>query len=202
MQARSSLNNVTFKAYRGAEITKIIEPLGDLRINVFREYPYLYDGNVIDEQKYLNRYINIKDSLILMAFEDNQIIGATTATPLVEELADFRTPYQDAGIDIAKTFYFGEAMLYPAYRGMGIYKTFMRERMQAATQYGATICTFLAVKRPDDHPLKPNHYQDLKPIWHHYGFVEHPEIQPSYQWKDIDQSQETKKPFTAWLKIL
>ena len=202
MQALTSLNNIIFKAYRGTDVAKIIEPLGNLRIDVFREYPYLYDGNITEEQKYLSRYVNIKDSLVLMAFEGNQIIGATTATPLIEELEDFRMPYENAGIDTAKTFYFGEAMLRPAYRGMGIYKTFMHERMQAAIQYGATMCTFLAVKRSDDHPLKPNNYQDLKPIWYHYGFVEHPEIQPQYLWKDFDQPEETRKPFTAWLKII
>jgi GNAT superfamily N-acetyltransferase len=202
MQALTSLNSITFKAYRGAEIAEIIEPLGQLRIDVFREYPYLYDGDLVYEQNYLSRYAKIKDSLVLMAFESRQIIGATTATPLIEEFDDFRTPYENAGINVAKTFYFGEAMLRPAYRGMGIYKTFMHERTQAAIRYGATTCTFLAVMRPDSHPLKPDHYQDLKPVWNHYGFVEYPEIQPQFLWKDIDQQEETQKPFTAWLKVI
>ena len=139
---------------------------------------------------------------MLLVFESGQAIGATTATPLAEELDDIRIPYENAGINPAEAFYFGEAMLIPAYRGMGIYKTFMHERTQAAIQYGATMCTFLSVKRPNDHPLKPSNYQDLKPIWHHYGFIEHPEVEPQCLWKDIDQPEETKKPFAAWIKIL
>lgn len=202
MQALKSTQNITFKAYRGKEIAEIVDPLGQLRISVFREYPYLYDGNMADEQKYLGRYLNIKDSFVLMVFENGQVIGATTATPLIEELEDLRIPYENAGINVAETFYFGEAMLMPAYRGIGIYKTFMDERTQAAIAYGATMCTFMAVKRPDYHPLKPQDYQGLKAIWNHYGFVEHPEIQPQFSWKDIDQQEETKKPCTAWLKII
>jgi hypothetical protein len=202
MQALTSPTPITFKAYRGIEIAQIMDPLAQLRMSVFREYPYLYDGNIVNEQKYLSRYVNIKDSFVLMVFENGQVIGATTATPLIEELEDLRIPYENAGITIAKTFYFGEAMLLPAYRGMGIYKTFMHERTQAAIQYGATMCTFMAVMRPDHHPLKPQGYQGLKAIWNHYGFVEHPKIQPQFSWKDIDQQEETKKPCTAWLKII
>lgn len=200
MQALTSSTSITFKAYRGLEVTAIIEPLGHLRIDIFREYPYLYDGNMNYEQEYLYRYLQIKDSFVLIASENEQIIGATTATPLVEELEDIRMPYENAGICVSETFYFGEAMLRPAYRGMGIYKTFMHERIQAAAQYGASLCTFIAVDRPDNHPLKPQNYHNLKPIWQHYGFVEHPEIQPQFSWKDIDQLEETQKPFTAWLK--
>ncbi len=202
MQALASTSDITFKAYRGDKIAEIMNPLAQLRIEVFREYPYLYDGTMTYEQEYLGRYLNIKDSFLLIALDNKHIIGATTATPLIKELEDIRLPYEKAGINVSDTFYFGESMLLPAYRGMGIYKTFMEERTQAAINYGATMCTFVAVNRPNNHPLKPHNYQDLKPIWQHYGFVEHPEIQPQFLWKDIDQQEETKKPFTAWLKIL
>ncbi len=198
MQALKSINSLRFKTYQGKEIAKIMDPLTDLSINVFREYPYLYEGSTA----YLDRYLDTKGSFVLMVFENEQAVGAATAAPLTEEYEDFRIPFVKAGINPAEVFFFGDAMLLPVYRGMGIYKTFMHERTQAAIAYGTTMCTFLAVNRPDGHPLKPANYKDLKPIWNHYGFIEHPEIKPHYSWKDIDQQEETQKPFSAWMKIL
>lgn len=200
MQALRSTNNLTFKTYRSVEISEIIDALADLRMTVFREYPYLYDGNLTEEQKYLAHYVKAKDSFVLVIFENGNVIGATTAVPLIEAYDDIRTPFENAGMNLKDVFYFGEAMLLPAYRGMGLYKIFMREREHVAKQYGAKLCSLMAVKRPDDHPLKPKDYQDLKPIWNHYGFVEHPEIEPWYSWKDIDQPEKTKKPFSVWVK--
>jgi GNAT superfamily N-acetyltransferase len=193
--------NLNFEIYRGKEIDKIMDPLAQLRIGVFREYPYLYDGDLAEEQEYLSRYLDIKDSFVLMVFDKGQAIGATTASPLIEEYEDFRIAYEKGSINSKEVFYFGESMLIPAYRGLGLYKIFMRERQNAAKQRGAKMCSFLSVKRPEDHPLKPANYQDLKPIWSRYGFVEHPEIEPWYIWKDIDQPDKTKKTFSVWIKV-
>ena len=177
-----------------------MDPLAQLRMGVFREYPYLYDANPAEEREYINRYLDIKDSFLLMIFNKDQAVGATTASPLIEGYEQFRVPYENSGINPKEVFYFGETMLIPAYRGLGLYKIFMRERQNAAKQYGAKMCSFLSVKRPDDHPLKPKGYQDLKPIWNHYGFVEHPDIEPLFSWKDIDQPEKTNKPLSAWIK--
>ena len=35
---------LTYKRYTGAQIASVFEPLADLRIVVFRDFPYLYEG--------------------------------------------------------------------------------------------------------------------------------------------------------------
>ena len=71
MQTLKQSNDLIFKTYRGEEISQIIEPLAQLRMKVFYEYPYLYDGNLDSELRYLGRYLKIKDSFVLMVFDGN-----------------------------------------------------------------------------------------------------------------------------------
>jgi hypothetical protein len=50
MQALTSPTPITFKTYRGTEIAQIMDPLAYLRMSLFREYSYLYDGNILYEK--------------------------------------------------------------------------------------------------------------------------------------------------------
>lgn len=202
MNAMQLQESLTCKIYRGKEVQQVIGELASLRLGVFREYPYLYDGNLDEELEYLSRYVELKDSFVYMIFDKGAAVGATTATPLIEEYEKFQEPYANVGINPNDVFYFGEAMLLPDYRGMGLYKNFMQERQSVARQYGAKLCSFLSVKRPENHPLRPKDYQDLKSIWTYYGFVEHPEIAPSFAWQDVLQAEKTEKTFSAWLKAI
>ncbi len=46
-----------FQVLQKEELAACIDDLADLRISVFREYPYLYDGNLEYEKKYLKQYL-------------------------------------------------------------------------------------------------------------------------------------------------
>jgi hypothetical protein len=63
------------------------------------------------------------------------------------------------------------------------------------------IC-FCAVERPVDHPRRPVDYRPLDEFWRHRGFVRHPELQTTFSWQDLDETAESPKPMTFWLKIL
>ena len=58
--------NDTFAFQRviGAAIAPHVPDLARLRIEVFREFPYLYDGAEDYERKYLQTYINSPRSLM------------------------------------------------------------------------------------------------------------------------------------------
>lgn len=67
---------------RGPEIENHIDDLGRFRIEIFREYPYLYDGNIEFERVYLSPYSRNPESLLLILQDAHGIIGACTGTPL------------------------------------------------------------------------------------------------------------------------
>lgn len=197
---RSSLS---IKTVSGQGIEQYLSDLALLRIEIFREYPYLYDGSVGYEEKYLSTYISSKGSIAVLVFDDDQLVGASTGLPLVDETDEFKKPFLAHGIDPKTVFYCGESILKKKYRGKGIYSVFMNEREAHAKRLGKfdLIC-FCAVSREKHHPLKPKDYIPLDEIWNKYGYKKVPFLKTNYFWKDIDKDEETPKEMIFWIKNL
>jgi len=195
--------NIQIKALSGRELERYLSDLARLRIEVFRDFPYLYDGTSEYEERYLQTYVNSADSVIILALDGEKVIGASTGIPMEHETEEFKKPFSDHGYNPRKIFYCGESVLQKGYRGRGIYKHFFTGREGHARALGRfDYCSFCCVQRPADHPLRPADYAPLDPIWTKFGYVRHPELCATYTWKDIDQSEETAKPMVFWLKSL
>ena len=192
--------NLEIREVRGPELAPFIDGLGRLRIEVFREYPYLYDGSLEYEREYLKSYLNSSRSLVALILDDGAVVGATTCVALADEGPEFQEPFLKAGFDLGGICYFGESILLPAYRGRGLGKEFFKRREAHAHSLGAKITTFCAVDRPDDHPLRPADYQPLDRLWKSQGYVKHPELQATFVWKEAGEAEESAKTLTFWLK--
>lgn len=188
----------------GSEIAPYLADLARLRITVFREYPYLYDGTEEYEARYLQTYLNSPNSIAVLVLDEGKIVGASTGLPMADEETDFQKPFIEQGYDPQTLFYCAESVLLPKYRGRGIYKTFFQGREEHARKLGnkPTHLTFCGVERPLDHPLRPANYTPLDAIWRKFGYVKHPELHTAYVWKDINENVETAKPMVFWLKAL
>src|SRR5262249_32931760 len=183
----SGSNAFTFKRVSGADIAPYVPDLARLRIEVFREFPYLYDGDEAYERKYLQTYVAPPRSLAVLVYDGAGLIGASTGLPMQDETAEFQKAFVDGGYDVRKVFYCGESVLRRAYRGRGIYKHLFQAREQhAASLPEIELCTFCGVRRPADHPLRPDDYVPLNEIWRRFGYAEQPELETRYVWKDID----------------
>lgn len=190
------------ETFTGSSAKPYIPELAKLRMAIFRDFPYLYEGDLVYEEKYLSTYLASPDSFLAIVFDGSKVVGATTAIPLLQETEEFKKPFIEQGYDLTKIFYLGESLLYPQYRGQGIGVRFFEERERQAQSYGATLATFCAVERSDDHPLKPSGYQPLHDFWRKRGFERKVHLQTSYSWKDIGNTEETYKPMVFWLKGL
>lgn len=185
----------------GAALQAALPALAMLRINVFRAYPYLYDGTLDYEQRYLEKFRSTAGSVIVAAFDGDRIVGCATASPLLGHADEFAAPFKAAGYDPARVFYFGESVLDAAYRGRGIGHAFFDHREAAArAQGGFSYLAFCGVVRPDNHPLKPRDYVPLDAFWTKRGFAKAEGLVASFDWKDIDQPAETSKPMQFWIK--
>ena len=195
------MSDISIKKLSGAELAPYVADLARLRITVFRDFPYLYDGTVEYEEKYLQTYLNTNESIIVLALDGGTVIGASTGLPMEHETEEFKKPFVDNGYDPARIFYCGESVLLKEYRGKGIYKEFFLGREGQARKLGRfDWCTFCCVQRPESHPLRPLDYVPLDTIWGKFGYARHPELQTGYSWKDVDQAEETVKPMVFWLK--
>ena len=120
----------------GAEIGPYLEDLARLRITVFRDFPYLYDGTLAYESAYVQTYADCAQSVIVLALVDERVVGASTGIPLEREGAAFRAPFTAHGYDPARIFYGGESVLLPEYRGSGVYRQFFLQREGFARELG------------------------------------------------------------------
>ncbi|MGE4430087.1 MAG: N-acetyltransferase family protein [Sphingobium sp.] len=176
--------------------------LARLRLSVFRDWPYLYEGTEAYEARYLEEYMAEPGSVLVTAQVDGVIVGAATASPLSGQKADFQAPFLASGLDIGRLFYFGESVLLPAFRGLGIGHGFFDAREEAARQAGASHACFCAVIREADHPLRPENARDLHPFWQARGYAPLEGAVTTFAWKDVDQAEETAHPMQFWMRAL
>lgn len=196
------MNNLKIMSLKGKDIIPYIPNLASLRIAVFKEYPYLYEGDLNYEKNYLQTYVNCSESLLVLVLDGNNIVGASTAIPLEFETVNIQESFTKSKMNIQDIFYFGESILLPQYRGQGIYKHFFVQREKAARQYGAKITTFCGVERSQNDPRRPPHYLPLDDIWKNFGYEKHPELCVYFEWKEIGNPIESRNPLIFWLKKL
>ncbi len=200
---RGSGPGLTIETVTGERFAAHIDALARLRMTVFREYPYLYDGNYAYEQRYLRTYVEAPNAMAVIVKDGDAVIGASTGVPLASETTEFRQPFLDRGHDPRGIFYCGESVLLAAYRGRGLYRRFFDGREAFAESLGGfTRVCFCAVVRPPDHPLRPKNYTPLDVVWRHFGYSPDPELVANFVWKDIGEEHETNHPMQFWLKNL
>ncbi len=186
-----------------AEYAEYLPAIAQLRIEVFRAFPYLYDGDVSYERRYLETYANSKDSLWVLALDGETVVGASTGLPLVDEGAEFQQPFIERGIDPTGVFYFGESVLLPAYRGLGLGHRFFDVREAYARALGRFNWTaFAAVDRAADDPRRPADHRDNDAFWSKRGYLRQPGMGFRLGWKEIGEPKESEKPLTFWLRAL
>lgn len=199
----NAVSDLQVQTYSGKDVERFKNDLARLRIEIFRDFPYLYDGNFAYEEEYLDTFAKARDNVLVLAFDHDKIVGVSTGLPMDEETEDIKKPWRDAGYDPADIFYLGESVLKHAYRGQGIGLRFFEEREKHARQLNRfKLITFCRVVRPDDHPLKPEHYKPLDAFWKKRGYEPADNIVGYFPWKDIDGEEETFKPLHYWYKTL
>ena len=196
-------DTLTVQALVGAEALPFIPDLATLRITVFREFPYLYDGSPEYEERYLRTYVESPESLVVVAAARGRVVGASTGVPLEYETDDVKAPFLSSGIDTGRIFYFGESVLLGDYRGRGMGVRFFHEREAYARRLGRfTHTAFCAVERPGDHPRRPKGYAPLDAFWMRRGYARQPGMRTSMTWKDLDEDADSPKPMVFWMKNL
>jgi len=186
----------------GSEIDGALADLAALRIAVFADWPYLYDGDPAYEAAYLREFAAAPDGVLVAALDGGKIVGAATASPMRAQKEAFRQPFEDRGIATADLFYFGESVLLPAYRGRGIGHAFFDRREEWARACGAGAATFAAVIRPDDHPLRPAGYVPLDAFWTRRGYAPVPGLVTALAWQEHGEAEESPKPMQYWMRSL
>lgn len=194
---------LSFQTKTGSEIESVFDGLAALRITVFRDYPYLYEGSFDYEKEYLKTYSQSERAFLFAVYDGPKMVGATTCIPLRDETADIRKPFKEARFDLDTIFYFGESILLPEYRGLGLGHRFFDEREAHARSFGTfkTVC-FCSVERPGNHPAKPADYRPNDAFWTKRGYTKIPSLRSTLDWPDLGETVSTFKPMVYWMRSL
>lgn len=186
----------------GAALDAALDDLAQLRITVFRAWPYLYDGDLAYERSYLSTYRDSDAAILVGAFDGARLVGASTGTPMADHAEDFAVALKDTGIPVEDIFYCAESVLLPEYRGQGVGHAFFDAREAHARALGCTHSAFCGVVRRQDHPRRPTDYRPLDAFWRKRGYAPVEGALARYRWKDLDQPAETEHDLQFWMRVL
>ena len=186
----------------GQALADALDDVARLRIEVFRAWPYLYDGDAGYEAEYLQTYRESADAILVGAFDGDRLVGASTGTPMEDHAEDFGAAFAGQGIALEDIFYCAESVLLPEYRGHGLGHRFFDAREAHARALGRGYSAFCGVVRPDDHPLRPADYRPLDGFWRKRGYEKVEGAVAEFSWKDLDREEETVHPLQFWMRRL
>lgn len=185
----------------GTAVAAVLDDLARLRIAVFRDWPYLYDGDLEYERDYLRAYQS-PGAVVVAAWDGDRMVGAATGAPMEDHADDFAVAFADRPERLGKIFYCAESVLLPEYRSHGLGHVFFDGREAQGRLLGRHYSVFCSVIRPQTHPMRPNDYRPLDRFWRKRGYAPLPGVTAEFDWKDIGATASTRKPLQFWMKEL
>ena len=194
--------NLDVRILTGTELEASLGDIAALRISVFRDYPYLYDGDEAYERSYLAAYRDAPGAILVGAFDGARLVGASTGTPLARHDPVFAAPVAGAGYDVEQVFYCAESVLLQPFRGQGVGHRFFDLREAHARHLGMEFAAFCGVVRPDNDPARTAAYFPLDGFWSRRGYAPIPGGVEHFGWKEIGTESEVDHVLQFWIRKL
>ncbi len=198
----NGMKETTEQLLTGAAIADALDDLATLRLDIFPEYPYLYQGKREDELTYLATYAAAPDACVILAGDRLTVIGAATGMPLIHEDAQMLDAFAGTPFPLDEVYYVGELLFRPAYRNCGLGQKLLdrlESHILSLGRYRTLTCA--TVERPDDHPLRPRNYIPITRFLARTGFVRLSGATTSFMWREID-GVKRDHPMQFWIKDL
>lgn len=196
-------SSITLEVLKGSEVIPHLKRLIEIRSWFYRDYPYLYDESIEDEENYLSWYGNSENTLLVVAKRNDEIVGAIIGHPLPESLKENKEAFQCTVVSREDLFYLGDNMVIRELK-IGNLREQMYWKFENAVQYlkkykGIVVCE---VERDKNDPKKiTNDYSD-EFTWSSLGFVREPNQIANFSWKEIGDAESSNHQMIFWRKSL
>lgn len=182
------------------------QDIAHMRLTLFKEFPYLYEGDEEGEREYLESYFNADTACLILLYDQGEIVGFSSGVGLHEEMPDIQKPFARHGLNTQDYYYVGEVMLKAPYQKKGLTKIFQEhhnwhiQNLKARGEGNFSKLTLMTVVRPDDHPLYPEGYEPIDGILNHFGFQKSDTLFVHLPWSQVDQEEVVDHTLNIWIK--
>ena len=195
-------NAIRIRTFTGSAIADACAAFQIIHVEVFRDWPYLYEGDAT-APPYITDYARHPRAALFLATEGGEPVGAATCLPLQDESANVQAPFLARGWDPGRFFYFGEGIIREPWRGIGLGVRFFELREGHARAVStADYAAFCSVRRPGDHPLRPAEPHTNDAFWRHRGYVPMQGVDCTMSWRDVGQAERSAHTLDFWIKSL
>lgn len=194
--------SVAVATLTGEALRAALPELARLRIAVFADWPYLYEGDLDYERGYVRAYAQSAGAIVVGARDGEKLVGAATAAPMEDHAPEFAEPLKKAGYALEDILYCGESVLLANYRGQGIGHAFFDAREAHGRALGRRFSCFCGVRRDPADPRKPMDYRPLDGFWRRRGYDKIAGASASYAWREVGASGESDHPMDVWIRAL
>jgi len=141
--------DVQIRVLTGAALDAALDDVARLRMAVFRDWPYLYEGTLDYERRYLRNYQTSANSVLVGAFDGEALVGASTGAPMEDHAGEFSAAFAGTGLALQDIFYCAESVLLPGYRGRGIGWSLLDHVAELAKSWG--VKRLQAIENRENH---------------------------------------------------
>lgn len=187
-------SELNIEVHVGKHFLSYVDFLSQLRIDTFKEYPYLYEGNLEIESKHIRDFISDEKSMVVVAKVSNEIAGICTGTPLSnnsEIISKLKKASQKKALELDGYYYCAELIVLPKFRGIGLTRKLLEIQDKKIAEWGFKSTCLLTIVRDTHHPLKPIEYKPTDEIWEKMGFHK-TDLMISQDWPTIQADRSVK----------
>lgn len=161
--------DITIKILRGQEMKPYLNMAAQWRIQEFKSFPYLYEGNLEYENMYMHECEKNSEATLIVGERGDEILGFTTGIP-IGTMSDLLKSLRDKLPNAHEYYYLAECIFAPTARGRGFAQKGIKLFEELVRELGYKKICFLTVIRDDNHPLKPKGYLNKDPIWQRWKY--------------------------------
>ncbi|MBS0620628.1 MAG: GNAT family N-acetyltransferase [Verrucomicrobia bacterium] len=108
------MHDIHVRSYTGSGFRPHLHSVAKLRAEIYE------DSNLETEAAYLRALSMHKESIFVLIFDENTLIGCAVGHPLMLGSGGMERPFVEQGLDPHAFFFFGDPLLLNSYRGRGI----------------------------------------------------------------------------------